>query len=185
MGPLFQGNLAVGETLYQKNWPEILGVYIPFIRESLSFSVIPGIQTTLQTIQFFSLVEVVESPQTCKQFPLRNGNSPRFSIGYNGALVGCALTVFQPAVPFLPPALGALPFRSLKRRGKSGMLLGLVTVICLIIDFWIFVAIFLWQKWTSLTLFFGDCIALEGWNTPGTLWMPSSIQQGVSVHELA
>ena len=33
--------------------------------------------------------------------------------GYNGALVGCALTIFQPAVPFLPPALSALPFRHL------------------------------------------------------------------------
>eukprot|EP00434_Breviolum_minutum_P004307 symbB.v1.2.003796.t3/scaffold192.1/size616647/7 len=32
--------------------------------------------------------------------------------GYNGALVGCALTIFQPAVPFLPPALSALPFSS-------------------------------------------------------------------------
>lgn len=33
--------------------------------------------------------------------------------GYNGALVGCALAVFQPALPFMPPALGALgPFSS-------------------------------------------------------------------------
>ncbi|CAK8993394.1 Urea transporter 2 (Solute carrier family 14 member 2) (Urea transporter [Durusdinium trenchii] len=33
--------------------------------------------------------------------------------GYNGALVGCALSVFQPALPLMPAALGALgPFSS-------------------------------------------------------------------------
>jgi hypothetical protein len=38
--------------------------------------------------------------------------------GYNGALVGCALAVFQPALPFMPPALGALgPFRPRRGRG--------------------------------------------------------------------